>query len=200
MDFLDLQNEVLSDRFDESKRPNAKNWLNYRYGRLWGMEAWTFKYQVTNLTVTAGNSSASRGNIGTIVGLWNSSVSPYFSDNFPVRPEDLYDFSTLTAGTPYNYTVIGDNIFFERPMLTDQTFKVISEQKFTALTNDTDIPLIPTEFHLVLASGAASHGLRLENDPSWQAFEDEWTRGIEDMRKNYLTSVRVYNDALPAWP
>ena len=126
--------------------------------------------------------------------------SPNFTDEFPLRPEDLYDYSTLTAGTPYNYAVIGDNIIFERPMLSTRTFKVISELKFVPLSNDSDVNLLPTEYHLVLASGAASHGLRLENDPSWQSFEDEWQRGIEDMKKNYLTNVRIQADALPSWP
>src|SRR6266705_2546347 len=191
MNYLDLQNEVLSDRFDESKRPNAKNWLNYRYGRLWGMEPWTFKQQLSTLNVSAGTSSVARGTIGMITALWDTTISPYYLPEMPLRAEDFHEVASLTAGTPYNYVVIGDNIQFNRPMLVNRTFLVVNEAKFTALAADGDIPAIPTEYHLLLASGASSHGLRLENDPSWQAFEDEWSHGIDDMKKNYLTSVRI---------
>ena len=200
MTYLELQTEVLSDRFDEGKRANVKNWLNYRYGRLWGMEDWTFKTQISDLAVSAGLSQIAKGSIGSILAIYDATTSPYFSDTFAVRPEQINAYATLTSGVPYNFTVIGDNLIFERPMDTNRTFKVINEKKFTALSADGDIPLIPTEYHLLLASGASSHGLRLENDPSWQAFEDEWTRGIDDMKKNYLADVRIYSDALPSWP
>lgn len=200
MNFLEIQNEVLSDRFSEAKRPNVKNWINYRYGRLWGMQDWSFKIQSTTLSVPINTTSVARGTIGTILKIWDSTVSPSFQPEGAVRPEQLYDFSQTTSGTPYSFSVIGDNIVFDRPMGIARTFQVISEAKFIPLENDLDIPLIPSEYHLLLSSGAASHGLRLENDPSWQSFEDEWNKGIEDLKMNYLSSVRTYSDALPSWP
>lgn len=200
MDFAALQDEVLSDRFGVEKRDATKNWLNYRYGRLWGMEPWTFKNQISTLNVPMNTQSIARGTIGRISALWDSTLSPNYQGTMPLRPEDFYYFASLSAGTPYNWTVIGDNIVFDRPMGSARTFTVVNEKPFTALVNDTDVPLIPSEYHLVLASGASSHGLRLENDPSWEAFENDWSQGIEDMKKNYLTPVLTFTDSYPDWP
>jgi len=199
MTFLELQNEVLSDRFGSDKRPNAKNWLNYRYGRLWGMEPWTFKLAVSDIAVNLNASTYTLASGVRVIGLWDS-TNTNFDVTSPIRPEDFYELASETSGTPYNWTVVGNNIIFDRPMGQNRTFKLLSEVVFTPLSADGDIPAIPSEFHLVLASGAASHGLRLENDPSWESFEDDWQRGIADMKANYLTKVVTFGDTYPSWP
>lgn len=201
MNFQQLQDEVLSNRFDASQRPQAKNWINYRYGRLWAMENWAFKYQFTTLNVAGNASSIARGTIGDIVGLWDSTVSPSYAPMLPMRPEDLFNLTNTTnTGAPYNFTTINDTIYFERPMDRARTFQVLSTIPFTTLVNDTDTPLIPAEFHEVLVAGAASHGLRLEDDPAWQSFEQDWSQGIEDMKSAYLTRQRTAWDIYPDWP
>src|SRR6266516_229214 len=99
MNYQQLQTEVLSNRFDSSQLPQAKNWINYRYGRLWAMEEWTFKYQVTTLNVSGGASSVAKGTIGDIVRLWDTTVAPTYSPMLPLRAEDLWDVArTTTAG------------------------------------------------------------------------------------------------------
>lgn len=201
MTFSQIQDEVLSDRFDASKRPSVKNWINYRYGRLWGMMPWTFKYQISPLTIPQGSSTVARGSsIGRIEAIYDYTNSTSYSATGPLRPEDFYAMASLNSGTPFNWTVVGDNIIFDRPASGTRTLTVVNEQKWTQLVNDSDTPLIPTEFHLLLAFGAASHGLKLENDPSWESHEADWQQGIEDMKANYLTPVVTFEDVYPAWP
>jgi predicted secreted Zn-dependent protease len=48
--------------------------------------------------------------------------------------------------------------------------------------------------------GAISEGLRLENDPSWEAAEADLQTSIMDMRKSYLSQVLVPHDVSPGWP
>lgn len=201
MNFAQIQDEVLSNRFDQSQRPNAKNWINYRYGRLWSMENWSFKYQVGTLNVAGNATSVARGTIGDIVGLWDTTVAPSYAAMQPTRAEDLWNlFRSTQTGAPYNFTVVGDTIYFERPMDQARSFYVLSTIPFTALVNDGDTPLIPVEFHEVIVAGAASHGLRLEDDPAWQGFEQDWQSGIQDMRAGYLTHMRTAWDTYPDWP
>lgn len=201
MNFLGIQDEVISNRFDPGQRPQVKNWINYRYGRLWGMENWTFKYQITTLAVPGNASSVARGTIGDIVRIWDTTVAPGYAPMRPLRPEDLWDAgSTTQTGAPYDYTMVGNTIYFERPMNANRSFYVLSTLPFAALVNDSDIPLIPTEFHSLLSSGATATGLMRENDPAAQAFEQDWERGIQDLKAAYLTSLRTANDTYPDWP
>lgn len=201
MNFVSLQDEVLTNRFDPGQRPQAKNWINYRYGRLWGMENWSFKYQVTTLNVTSGATSIARGTIGDIVRIWDTTVSPGYAPMVPLRPEDMWDAGRqTTTGAPYDYTIVGTNIYFERPMDTTRSFYVLSTLPFTTLVNDTDIPLIPTEYHYLLVAGATAMGQARENDPSSTTMEQEWQNGITDMKATYLTSLRTAQDSYPDWP
>lgn len=201
MNFLDLQNEVLTNRFDSGQRPQAKNWINYRYARLWAQENWSFKYQIADITIAGGATSVARGTIGDVVRIWDSTVAPSYSGMLPMRAEDLWDVASSTStGAPYDYTVIGNTIYFERPMDKSRTFKVLSTIPFTALSADGDIPQIPSEFHYILVSGATAMGLMRENDPAAAAFEQDWQSGIQDLRAGYLTNQRTAYDTYPDWP
>ena len=201
MNFLQIQDSVISNRFDPSQRPDAKDWINYRYGRLWAMEDWAFKRQVSTLNVSGNASSIARGTIGDIIAIWDTTVAPSYAGMLSMRPEDLWNTARSTvAGAPYNFTVVGNTIYFERPMDQNRSFYVLSTIPFTLLVNDSDTPLIPSEFHQVIVSGATSHGLRRENDPSWQSFEDDWNRGIQDMKADYMDIQRNAWDSYPDWP
>jgi hypothetical protein len=201
MNFLEIQNEVITNRFDASQRPQVKNWINFKYGRLWALENWTFKYQLTTLSVSSGATSIARGTVGDIIRIWDKTISPGYSGVLAVRPEDLWDVgSQTTTGAPYEFSVIGNTIYFERPMEQNRTFQVISTIPFTALINDGDNPLLPSEFHYLLVSGATAVGLTRENDPAATQFEQDWQNGIDDLKSAYLTSLRTANDSYPDWP
>lgn len=201
MNFLDIQNEVLTNRFDGSQRPQVKNWINFRYARLWALEQWPFKIQITDLSVSNGALSVAKGSIGDIQRIWDSTIAPAFLPMASTRAEDLWDYARSTSsGSPFEYTIVGNTIYFERPMDQNRTFKVLSSIPFTMLTADGDIPLIPTEFHYLLVSGATAMGLNRENDPASQQFEQDWNNGIADLRAGYLTNLRPAHDSYPPWP
>lgn len=200
MNFVELQDAALSDRFSESKRTDAKRWINYRYGRLWSKEPWTFKLAVASYTLGSGQSTVALGNFLRIVSVWDDTTTPGYSEMDAIRPQDLYDNATRTSGTPIGFTVIGDNIRFLAPASSQRTYTVLGELKFQLLVDDSDEPLIPEEFHQVLVHGAISEGLRLENDPTWQAAEEDYKVGYEDMKGSYLTPVTNFMSSWPSWP
>jgi hypothetical protein len=201
MNFLQLQNSVLADRFSEGKRTAAKDWINYRYGRLWAAEPWSFKLQANSLTLPMGsNTLAKPANTARIIGITDASIAPMQTNLDAIRPEDFYALTTSISSYPKEFTVIGSNIVFDRPAVSDRSITVLSEIAFTPLVADGDTPLIPVEFHLALASGAAAVGLKQEADPSWQGMEQEWQDAITDMKAGYLTAVTTFNDFYPSWP
>ena len=203
MTFLELQNEVLSDRFSEAKRASAQRWINAAYGRMWDADLWTFKLQVTDLAADYNTNSASLGNIGVIHGIWDAgdiSAGGRYAINAPLRPEDFYTTYREANLRPFNYTVVNGTIYFDNKLDQNRSYHVLSEIPFTELTADGQSPLIPSQYHLALAEGAAAIGYRREADPSAEQAEASFKQGIEDMRRGYLASVRPYEDHFPDWP
>lgn len=203
MEFVDIQDEVKSDRFSEDKRENIKRWINYRYGRLWAQEPWSFKLDSVSATLAASADSVSLDALGLqrILSVWDASTfSNTYREQFADRPEDFHKWASRQDGRGYSFTVLGGELVFDRPMLASTDIVVVGEIKFSFLVADDDTPLLPEEFHYMLVHGAASEGLRLENDPTWQGFEQDWQAGIIDLQKGYLTAVRSYGDSYPAWP
>lgn len=195
MTFLEIQNEVL-ERFNGTTQARIKNWINFRYGRIWATAPWTFKRQWTNVTIPVGATSVSLTTEGDIISVWDStySVSGTYSTFPSIRPEDAYNQRA------FGYTVVGNTLYFPYPATRAYTLTVLSDKAFVPLANDGDIPLIPAEFHRLLVLGALSEGQRWEGDPAWQATEDEFRAGIEDMKQEYLTNVQTYSDSYPSWP
>lgn len=195
-----MQDVVLHDRFDESQRSNAKEWINFRYARLWAKENWTFKQTTTTVSVALDGSSAPLGGLKRVFAVYDQTVSPLYNEVPGIQPSEFYGDATRTSGIPVGFTVIGDNIIFDSPVSSGRTYLVFGELEFTELSADSDEPLVPAEFHRVITHGAISEGLRQENDPTWQAAEEDYKNGYEDMKGSYLTSVIPYRGAYPSWP
>lgn len=200
MTFLEIVNEVLFDRFKEARRASVKRYVNARYGRVWAQEAWTFKRVVASTTLAADASSVTLATLGLqrVEAVFRSNGNLYYNIE-SLRPEDFYDWASLVNTSPLAFTIYGDAIHFEHSPSSDETIYVIGEQKFIPLAADGDEPLIPEEFHMMLVHGAASEALRMENDPTWQGFEQDYQAYLNDLRMGYLTATRTYGDAYPAW-
>ena len=193
----------MSDRFDEVKRAEVKEWINARYGRLWSKHPWAFKLQISSVTLAAGSNSTSKGDIQHVLRVWDSSSDR--GGNYhkleAISPDLFYDWSNSLVGAyPSDITVVGGNIVSDRPASLARTLTVLGEKKFVPLVNDTDVPLIPSEFHMALVHGARSEGLKAENDPSWEGPEETYNQYYEDMKQAYLTEILGSVSAYPAWP
>lgn len=194
-----MQSAVLTDRFGEQKRADAKRWINHRAGRLWASEPWVFKLGIETISVSAGATTAAMP-LQRIFSLRDSTISPDYTEMSAFRPEDFYAYATRTTNVPYGYSVVGNTIYFDRPLASDRTFVLVGEVNYTDLSADDDVSPFPTEFHYTLVHGARSEGLREENDPTWQGAEEDYKAGVDDMRSAYMVSVRNYDTAWPSWP
>jgi hypothetical protein len=155
--------------------------------------------QVT-FTLTAGQQTTSVLPLQRVHSIKNYTYAPSYSDITPLRPEDYLSWASGSGGVADGFTIINNTIHLNRPYTTASTFIAIGELAFVPLLNDSDEPLLPEEFHMAPVHGAISEGLRLENDPSWEAAEADLQTSIMDMRKSYLSQVLVPHDEVPSWP
>ena len=202
MNFLELQEAVMQDRFGENKRASIKIWLNSRYGRVWAKEPWSFKLVVDTVTLPSGDTTVAKGDLQRVIRVWDASSdrgSSYYGIE-TVAPADFYTYASRNLTYPQGVTVIGDNIVADSVASTSRTFYVLGERKWTPLVSDADVPLIPTEFHYMLVHGAASIGLRVEGDPTADGFEAEYQAAFEDMRRSYMSALTSPISAYPGWP
>ncbi len=201
MDYLEIQNSVLSDRFSEEKRDSAKQAINSRYGRLWLTAGWSFRYALANVVVPLGANTLPKGVFHTPIEIYDETNTGYYPKKVgSTMPQDLIPFrSTSSSGYPIEFTVIGDTIYLDRNAPTDTDLIIYGELAWVPLVSDEAVPLLPEEFHYMLVVGAASDLLKLENDPSYKPLEDTWEKMLEDMKKGYLGNTFAYS-AWPGWP
>jgi hypothetical protein len=198
VDFLEIQNEAMFDRFGEPRRASIKRYINARYGRIWAQEAWSFKRALVTTTVTTSTVSLAALGLQRIEGAFRTSGTTN-AEIYPDRPEDFQNWLSTVSGRPYGYTVYGDTLTLERSPSSSEVLHLVGELKFDPLVNDGDEPLLPEEFHMMLVHGAVSEALRMENDPTWQGAEQDYNAYLADLRAGYLTAVRTYGDSYPAW-
>lgn len=152
------------------------------------------------MTQAIGDSSVTLASLGLqrVEGVWR--IQGNYNYNIdPLRPEDFFRWTSAVGGVPYDYTIYGDTIYLDKSPSSTTSLVVLGEAKFVPLVGDSEVPLIPEEFHMMLVHGAASEALRMENDPTWQGFEQDYQAYLADMKASYLTAVRNYGDAYPAW-
>lgn len=198
MTYKELQDAVIRFRFNEGRRADVKDWIGLRYGEVWSAADWPFKYvHREDLTVSAGTATAPSA-LRRPLQLENAAgdMLEYLSQS---EFRDLYAWDDTTSSTADVYTLINSTFYIE-PADTG-TFKLSYERRPSHLADgttdtaglmnsDNDTPIWPVEHHYLLVVGAMSTGLKLENDNTWPALEDEFTRLVEVMKEDLLPPVR----------
>lgn len=191
--FLDIQNAVLADGFDESKRSDCKNWINFRHSWLWDLDDWTFKYTTATVTFTA-NTMA----VGDMPADFHAAVSLFDSNGWLVKPmADYREFYSRYnqnlqngTGSPEAWTVIG-GVLTVGPAGDGSEGILVYEKTKPALVMDGDTTGLPDGYDLALVHGGKAEGFKLANVPLWQGFDDDFTAAAQTLRQNYLTQVKA---------
>lgn len=201
--FKEIQDAVKSDRFREAQRGDIKKWINFRYWWLWHLEEWTFRYATDDVTVTAGSDTVTGVAADFLVA---HSLQRY--DGTPLQymgpaafQRAYYDTTNTQSGTPEAYTVIDGTILVgPKSNETSTAYRLLYEREYTDLVNDNDVPALPNGAHFGLVHGGAAEGLKLQNDPTWQAFEQDFNSVITILRRGYLKDQRDRTGSYPADP
>lgn len=206
MTFLELQEAVMANsRFRESQRGDIKTWINARYWWLWSLEDWPFRYATDTLTVTAGSQSVSSvpADFGKAVALVPTLSGQRGSKLRYLTPgrffADYYDPAGDEGGDPAVYTIVNGTLFVApTPDAAATDYKLVYLKEWAELSADENEPALPTGAHLSLVFGAAATGLKLEQDPGWQAFDQDFNSAIQILRAGYLHDQADLPDRWPA--
>lgn len=209
MEFFELQTKVLDTRFREARRPQAKDWINWRYTWVNAQADWPWQAPAQQDFDIAGNELAVGVNVSRILNVrdvTNDSDLKYLAG---VEFKRMYS-ETDTASTPETYTLDTDDtgavvLKLGPPSAETTTVEIAFTRRPLMLVADTDVPLWPENYHYLLVLGAASTGLKIENDPTWEALETEFLAGLDTMKTDILPphqpEPRQYGRELTdAWP
>jgi hypothetical protein len=204
MTYDDIQDEVINARFKETQRTSVRHWINQRYAWIWAAGDWHFK-KVFNeaLEVSAADTTP------TMPGGYNRTLRLYDDLGTALMYLSPEEFSTsfsdlTTTGRPSFYTVVNRELQLAPIPDTSYTFKHSYERTVchladgstvtTGLMNsDNDTPVWPSEHHFILVIGAIATGLKIENDPTYLALEEEFNAAYMAMKDDLLPPDRGQN-------
>lgn len=193
MTFAEIQDEVITARFNAGQRASVKRWINYRYSWVWGHAEWPFKkVGPTSLTVTSGSQNVTEpSDIARVIRLYTDLGEPV-RELEPERFDLAYSYHTYTA-RPTDYKVVNGQIVLGPTPDANYTYKLAYEKALTELSADSDTPAFPSRYHYLLVMGAIATGLKLENDPTWQPLEQEFVEAVGAMSEDLLPPDRAGN-------
>ncbi len=203
MTYKEIQDAIILDRFNETQRAAIKFAINSRYGRMWALEPWSFKRGFVYTAVGA-SGSFSLEDVGlqkveTIHRPLAGSSGRYAALE-STRPELSAGDWVSQPGTPVGFTVSNGEVVMDKGFVPNTSVAVFGELAWQPLVDDTDVPLIPQEYHFALVSGGAADMLLRESDPSWQGEEKSFNDQMAEMRISYMSQQRTAHTAYPAWP
>lgn len=192
MTFVQLQNSVIANGFEEADRADVKNWIAFRHAWLWDLEEWTFRQASAAVTFTANSQT-----VASVPADFRHAIVLYDSQGTQLRPmRDHREFFNLYnanlgngSGPPEAFTVVG-GVLTVGPAGDGSTGILVYEKSKPALVNDGDTTGLPEGYDLALVHGGKAEGFKLFNVPLWQGFDDDFTAAVNAMRRNYLTSIR----------
>lgn len=201
MTFKNIVDAILSDRFPENQRGNAQNWVNHRYWWLWSLEEWPFKKATDAVTISSGSQ--------IVTGLPTDlkTVFALYGPNGPLeRIRDHNDFferylgTPAPTGAPEAFTTFGTSVLVgPTPNVSSTTYTLLYEKEATLMAADSDQPAFPAGSHFALVHGGAAEGLKLQNDPTWQAFEQDFRDTITILRESYMPTIGGSGYQVPAY-
>lgn len=190
MTFLSLQNEVINARFSEGKRTSVQYWLNLRYAMVWNAQDWGFTYKKGSLAVTGGTSSATLPADCLRAGELTDPNGTRIDYITPAQWEASYGGANVSTGStdyPTEWTIVNGVAYLGPTPASTANYDLLYKMKFTALSADADVPLLPSEYHYMLVFGALASGLIVENDPTWEAPDQQFQQQLLSMAMSYAS-------------
>jgi hypothetical protein len=183
VNFLELQNEVLAHGFDQSVyRLRVQRWLNEAQARIARILELPNQYVTSTITTVVGTDTYNLpSDVVRINGVTNAS-----SPNELTYVEDAADINYnnqagQSVGEPQYYTLSGGTTIQLSP-IPDAVYSLTLDyyKAPSALSADTDVSAIPSDYHDVMISYALSRAYRSEDDMQMsQFFYAEFMRDLQ---------------------
>lgn len=210
MNFKEIQDEVIASRFRENQRPRVVRWINWRYQWVNALADWPW---VTPVSITVPVPFTTFEFPDSYIRILN--VHDVDNDTdlayVPAHEFRRMYLDSDTGTTPETYTLESgasgfDTIFeFGPPSSTTGSLEILYEARPPELDGDTEVPLWPIAYHYNLVLGATATGLKLENDPTWEALETEFLAAVEVMKTQILPPLQPEprqfgREVIDSWP
>lgn len=197
MTFGEMQAEIIRLRFAEIDRDSIKRWINLRYQWMNAQADWPWSRISIAHTLTSGSrtvtlsTSATHGAYKRVIRVTRAS-DPVGDLPF-LPPEQLFsseDYLLSNGGDATAYTVktnVGAlMLHFNLLAAGDTSYQVYGESRPLPLSATSDTPIFTENWHYLLVIGATATGLKMQNDPTWEALETEFLAGVESMKTEML--------------
>lgn len=188
LSYVQIQNAVLSAAFSESRRADAKTWIQARHAWLWDAEQWEFRKAKTTVTFTANTQTVASPPTDL-----RHVIRVYDQNGFRLRdltPGAFLDrYAVVTSGGPEAFTVLNSQLLIG-PSGDGTTGTLLYEKAKPTLANDGDTTGLPDAYDLALVHGAKAEGFKLSSIPLWQGFDGDFTAYYNAMKRDYLTGTR----------
>jgi hypothetical protein len=188
MTYVQMQNAVLADAFSESKRVDAKTWIQARHAWLWDAEQWEFRKAKTAITFTANQQQ-----VASPPSDFRHAIRLYDANGYRLRdltPGQFLDcYAVVTSGSPEAFTVLNNQILVG-PSGDGTAGTLLYEKAKPTLSADSDTTGLPDAYDLALVHGAKAEGFKLANIPLWQGFDEDFTAYYNAMKRDYLAGIR----------
>lgn len=208
MTFQELQNECINLRFKESQRESIKRWINMRYQFLWTQADWPWKRMgPAAISIVSGNANpvlpADFDRPLLMYDDRGDGVAWISPDEFDANY--LFEELASTEGKPESFKWVNDVITVGPVPDSNYTYRIVYERGMTYMQNgttpvtgsmvaNTDEPIWSEAYHYMLVPGAIATGLKLENDPTFPQFENEFELGLMSMKDHYLPTAAVFGN------
>lgn len=188
-EFLDLQTAVYAQDYGTGENTDIELWLNMAYFDVCNRHRWPWLFDTITVTTVASTRTVAMG--ATVAEVLQ--INPKTSDEVAlewVDPNDLdentpfreYD---VTEGVPTKFT-IRENLWYFDP-IPDKVYTYDASIMLlpTAMSLDTDEPLMPTGERFVLVDGALKYASIRDRDANRTGYHSaEFERQIEEMWTN----------------
>lgn len=163
--YKQIQDSVL-ERFNEGRRGDCKEWINFALGQIWALDAWLFKQAVAPVTVTTGSTAVTGlpSDIGIVRLLQNSRGGKLTFrewDEFMLR-----HYGNATTTIPHDFTTLGTGVGAQilvgpRSSESSSGYQLLYERErgfypSTTLTGSTTLPT--ATITVASTSGAPTSG------------------------------------------
>ena len=197
MQFIDMVNEIIQFRFNQTQEIYVKRWLNLREQQVWAATEWPWKKLVdVTLTIDEGDDAldlpVAVRRVANVYDESGSALSWVPPDEFASRNRGQTE-----RGHPSEYTLSSNQIILAPAASGPFSFSIDYERGIFhyditgtktngAMSVDGDYPAWDEAWHWILVPGAMATGLKMENDPTWEPLEQEFVTGLDAMKEDLL--------------
>lgn len=205
MNFLDIQNEIISTRFDESRRAQVKLWIQSRYATLWSAANWNFRHVLdASFAVTSGaNNPTMPTDLSSVEAIIDNFGQPlaYLG---PMAWRDQFLSSSTVTGQPSSYTMVAGQVYLGPTPQASATFLISYARRVSHLdasgnvvsgnlSADTDRPIWSqtnfAEYDYILVLDGMMLGQQMLNDPTAYTLQGQRDELLQAMKSDLVGSV-----------